>query len=124
MAKYIKEIKELDFLCCRKFESCPDHHPVCYFPKHQRLRRESPQFCGLWRAEVVLETDCSEQPGPEWPKVSGGDFRDNSLSERCDEGLLLFPQERQDMLAGERLHRDADRLFTIADPAHEPGREE
>ncbi len=27
------------------------------------------------------------------------------------------------MLAGERLHRDADRLFTIADPAHEPGRE-
>ena len=28
------------------------------------------------------------------------------------------------MLAGERLHRDADRLFTIADPAHEQGREE
>jgi hypothetical protein len=28
------------------------------------------------------------------------------------------------MLAGERLHRDADRLFTIADLTHEPGREE
>ncbi len=28
------------------------------------------------------------------------------------------------MLASERLHRDADRLFTIADLAYEPGREE
>ncbi len=103
---------------------CVHHHRVWYFPKCQRLRRESPQFRGLWQAEVVLETDCSEQPGPEWPKVSGGDFRDNSLSERCDEGFLLLPRARKVMLTGERLHRDADRLFTIADLTHEPGREE
>ena len=103
---------------------CVHHHPVCDSPKYQRLRRESPRFRGLWRAEVVLETDCSEQLRPEWAKVSSGDFRDNSLSERCDENFLFLPQERQVMLAGERLHRDAGRLFTVADSAHEPGREE
>ena len=86
--------------------------------------REAPRFRGLWRAEVVLETDCPEQLGPEWAKVSGGDFRDNSLSERCDEGFLFLPQTWQVMLTGERLHRETDRLFTIEDPAHEPGREE
>ncbi len=57
------------------------------------------------------------------PKVSRGDFRDNSLAERCDEGFLLLPQERQVMLAGERLHRDADRLSAIADLTYELGRE-
>ena len=66
------------------------------------VRRESPRFRELWRAEVVLETECSEQPGPERPKVSGGDFRDNSLSERRGEGLLLFPQERRVMRPGVR----------------------
>ncbi len=111
-------------MSCRRFESCPDHHRDYDFPKCQRLRRETPRFCGLWPAQVVLETDCSEQPGPNLPKVSGGDFRDNSLSERCDEGFLLLPQERQVMLAGERLYRDADRLSAIADLTYEPGREE
>ncbi len=77
-----------------------------------------------WPAQVVLETDCSEQPGPELPKVSRGDFRDNSLAEKCDEGFLLFPQERQAMLPGECLHRNRDRLLAIADLTLEPGREE
>ena len=63
--------------------SHPLRHPVCDSPKYQRLRRETPRFRGLWRAAVVLETDYSEQPGQNLPKVSGGDFRDNSLSERC-----------------------------------------
>ena len=31
-----------------------------------------------------------------------------------------MPQARQVMLTGERLHRDADRLLTFEDPAHEP----
>ena len=57
------------------------------------------------------------------PKVSGGDFRDNSLLERCDEKFLFFPQERQVMRSGKRFYGDPERLFAIADPAHELGRE-
>ena len=30
---------------------------TAFFPKCQRLRRESPRFCGLWAGQVGPETD-------------------------------------------------------------------